>query len=190
MQKKKDIIYQKFSLKNMTNRNTLIGDVLLDLVKEEQNSKSDISEDDPNRREVLWTERQQNLILDWSKKMKIASVAHGKMGKIMKRRYTMVSLPAILIPLVASSLSTVLQPYPIAMTGAMLTTSIFTGISGFFNYGKLTQMHFEYEYNYNKLANEIDTEMSKKKRDRIACDLYLQIVLSEMNRLDSSAPVL
>ena len=117
-------------------------------------------------------------------------VVKTKMGKIMKRRYTMVSLPAILIPLVASSLSTILQPYPIAMTGAMLTTSIFTGISGFFNYGAKTQLHFEYEYNYNKLSNEIDTEMSKKKRDRIACDLYLQIVLSEMNRLDSSAPVL
>lgn len=108
----------------------------------------------------------------------------------MKRRYTMVSLPAILIPVVTSSLSNVLQPYPLAMSGAMLVTSVFAGINGFFNYGAKTQQHFEYEYNYSKLANEIDKEMSKKKMDRQACDLYFQIVLSEMNRLDSSAPVL
>lgn len=48
----------------------------------------------------------------------------------------MVNLPAIIIPVVASSLSTVLQAYPLVMTVAMLTISIFTGINGFFNYGK------------------------------------------------------
>ena len=165
-------------------------DVLLDLVIQDHNSKSDISEDDPNRREVLWSGRQQDLILAWGKRLKQNSISHGRMGKIMKRRYTMVSLPAILIPVVASSLSNVLQPYPLAMSGAMLVTSIFTGINGFFNYGAKTQLYFEYEYNYSKLANEIDKELSKKKMDRQACDLYLQIVLSEMNRLDSSAPVL
>jgi hypothetical protein len=185
LRKKKKCGYIEYSIKNTMNNNTQEEDLLLKI-----NSKSDVSEDDPNRREVLWTERQQNLILGWAKKLRGNSAAHGRMGKIMKRRYTMVSLPAILIPVVASSLSNVLQPYPLAMSGAMLVTSIFTGINGFFNYGKLTQQYFEYEYNYNKLANEIDKELSKKKMDRIACDLYLQIVLSEMNRLDSSAPVL
>ena len=170
--------------------NTSITEEYGDQVALKINSKSDISEDDPNRREVLWTDRQQNLILDWGKKMKSNSAAHGRMAKIMKTRYTMVSLPAILIPVVASSLSTVLQPYPLAMSGAMLVTSVFTGINGFFNYGAKTQQYFEYEYNYNKLANEIDKELSKKKMDRQACDLYMQLILSEMNRLDSSAPVI
>ncbi|MHC4271288.1 MAG: hypothetical protein ACYST2_03125, partial [Planctomycetota bacterium] len=72
----------------MSHKSIQEEDVLLKI-----NSKSDISEDDPNRREVLWTERQQDLILYWGKKMKSNSIAHGKMGKIMKRRYTMVSLP-------------------------------------------------------------------------------------------------
>jgi hypothetical protein len=102
----------------------------------------------------------------------------------------MVSMPAILIPVVASSLSNVLQPYPLAMSGAMLITSVFTGINGFFNLGGKTQLHFEFEYAYNKLSNEIEKELCKPKRHRIACDLYMQIILSEMNRLDASAPVL
>ena len=154
------------------------------------NSKSDTSEDDFNRKELLWERREEALILSWCEKLKESSIAHGKMGKVMKNRYTMVSLPAIIIPVVASSLSTVLQPYPLAMTGAMLATSIFTGINGFFNYGKKEQQHFEYEASYMKLANEIEKELSKPKRHRIACDLYLQVILSEMNRLNSSAPVL
>ena len=107
-----------------------------DFVSLKISSKSDTSEDDFNRKELLWERREEELILGWCKRLKSSSIAHGKMGKVMKQRYTMVSLPAILIPVVASSLSTVLQPYPLAMTGAMLATSIFTGINGFFNYGK------------------------------------------------------
>lgn len=50
-------------------------DVLLKI-----NSKSDISEDDPNRREVLWRGRQQDLILAWGKKLR------GKLNSIRKNR--------------------------------------------------------------------------------------------------------
>lgn len=167
--------------------NTLIGGESVQL-KINSKSSETISEDDCNRKELLWEDREEQLILGWCKKLKINSLAHGQKAKKMKQYYNCVSLPAILIPVIASSLSTVLQPYPLAMTGAMLTTSIFTGINGFFNYGKKEQQHFEYEYAYNKLANEIDKELSKPKCHRIACDLYLQIILSEMNRLDSSSP--
>jgi hypothetical protein len=153
-------------------------------------SSKSSSEDDFNRKELLWERRGEDLISSWCEKLKKSSIAHGKMGKVMKNRYTMVSLPAVIIPVVASSLSTVLQPYPLAMTGLMLTTSIFTGINSFFNYGKKEQKHFEYEASYQKLANEIEKELSKPKKHRTACDLYLQIILSEMNRLDGSAPVL
>ena len=86
----------------------------------------------------------------------------------MKQYYNCVSLPATLIPVVASSLSTMLQTYPLAMTGEMLTISIFTGINGFFNLGAKTQLHFEFEYSYNKLANEIEKELCKPKRHRVA----------------------
>ena len=155
-----------------------------------KSSEGTTSEDDSNRKELLWESREEHLILGWCKKLKVSSLAHGLKAKKMKQYYTCVSLPAILIPVVASSLSTVLQPYPLAMTGAMLTTSIFTGINGFFNLGAKTQLHFEFEYSYNKLANEIEKELCKPKRHRVACDLYLQVVMSEMNRLDASAPVL
>jgi len=162
------------------------NDTLIELNYE----KSDSSKDDPARKELLWEHREEQLLLQWCKKLKVHSLAHSIKAKQMKRYYNMVSLPAILIPVVASSLATLLQPYPLAMSGAMLVTSVFTGINGFFNLGAKTQLHFEFEYNYNKLANEIDKELCKPKRHRTACDLYLQIVLSEMNRLDSSAPVL
>ena len=162
------------------------NDTLIDLNYE----KSDSSKDDEQRRELLWERREEQLLLQWCKKLKSNSLAHGIKAKRTKRYYNMVSLPAILIPVIASSLSTVLQPYPLAMSGAMLFTSVFTGVNGFFNLGGKTQLHFEYEYAYNKLANEIDKELCKPKRHRVACDLYMQIILSEMNRLDASAPVL
>lgn len=162
------------------------NDTLIDLNYE----KSDSSKDDPARKELLWERREEQLLLQWCKKLKEHSIAHGIKAKRTKQYYNMVSLPAILIPVVVSSLSTVLQPYPLAMSIAMLVTSLFTGVNAFFNLGGKTQLHFEFEYAYNKLANEIDKELCKPKRHRTACDLYMQIILSEMNRLDSAAPVL
>ena len=44
-------------------------------------SKSDTSEDDFNRKELLWERREEHLILGWCERLKESSKAHGKWVK-------------------------------------------------------------------------------------------------------------
>ena len=161
-----------------------------DEVKLQINSRSDSSRDDPSRKELLWEKREESVLEEWRLRLEKNSEAHGRMGKVMKKRYTLFTIPAILIPVVTSSLSNILQPYPLATSGAMLFTSIFTGVNGFFNFGSKTEQHFNHEAMYRILANEIQKELCKPKSQRVACDVYMEKIMSKMNELDKSAPVL
>jgi hypothetical protein len=152
-------------------------------------SRSDSSTDDPNRKELLWEKREEAILEEWRQRMLNNSTAHGKKGRVMKTRYVVCTVPAIIIPVVASGLSNVMQPYPLATAGTMLTTSILAGINGFFNFGSKTERHFQFEAAYMVLANEVQKEMCKPKAMRPPCDVYLQKIMSKMNELDASAPV-
>jgi hypothetical protein len=155
------------------------------------NSKSDnSSHDDSSRKELLWEKREEVIIEEWRQKCIKNSQSHGVKGKVMKKRYTLCSIPAILIPVVTSGLSNVLQPYPLVVSGTMIVTSLFTGVNAFFNFGSKTEQHFQYEASYMVLANEIQKELCKPKALRTACDVYLERVMNQMNQLDKSAPVL
>ena len=160
----------------------------MDEIRLKVNSRS--SNDDPDRKELLWEKREEVILEEWRQRMVVNSDKHEKMGKKMKRRYQVCTLPAIIIPVVASSLSNILQPYPLATAGTMLLTSIFTGINGFFNFGSKTEQHFHYQAAYTQLANEVQKEMCKPKALRPPCDVYLQKIMSKMNELDANAPVL
>jgi hypothetical protein len=153
-------------------------------------SRSEDSHDDPNRKELLWEKREEDIMEEWRQRMLNNSTAHGKKGRVMKTRYAACTVPAIIIPVVASGLSNILQPYPLATACSMLATSILTGINGFFNFGSKTERHFHFEAAYMVLANEVQKEMCKPKAMRPPCDVYLQKIMSKMNELDASAPVL
>ena len=97
--------YESLVWKNMS-----IQEVALKVNSKSNNS----SHDDTSRKELLWENREENIIEEWRQRCLVRSEAHGVKGKIMKRRYTYCSIPSILIPVVTSGLSTILQPYPLA----------------------------------------------------------------------------
>jgi hypothetical protein len=151
---------------------------------------SDTSEDDINRKELLWEDRQERLIRSWVADMENKSKKHYIAGKKFKKMSELITLPSIIIPVVSSGLTQLIQPYPYAATGLMLTVGILNGINGFFNYSGKKEKHFNYEALYGGLATTINKEMCKPKSMRIACDVYLEYVSIEKNKLDSSAPLL
>jgi hypothetical protein len=155
------------------------------------NSKSDISShDDSSRKELLWQEREEVVIRSWVADMENKSKKHYIAGKRFKKMSELITLPSIIIPVVTSGLTQLLQPYPYATTGLMLTVGILTGINGFFDYSGKKEKHFNYEALYGGLATTINKEMCKPKSMRIACDVYLEYVSMQKNKLDSSAPLL
>lgn len=145
------------------------------------------STDDDNRRELLWEDREENLIMDITRKCEAIAIRHHIKGAVSKRLYAFWGVPGIILPVVVASLNEYLEEKYYASV-AMLTAAICNTIGTFFNYGKMSQKHFDIAGKYEELSQEVQMEMCKPKRHRIACDVYLQKTVSKFNNLNSNAP--
>ena len=148
------------------------------------------SKDDPNRREVLWDSKNEKVIKKWIEEMAGQAAKHHKAGKKNKRLHEIITVPSILIPVIASGLTPILQPYPYISTGLMLTVGVLTGVNGFYNFASKKERHLSYEGLYSTLIIDIEKELSKHKRDRVAVDVYLENISMKKINLDLSAPLI
>ena len=151
---------------------------------------SNSSKDDPNRKELLWEKREEDVVRNWVKEMKEQAKKHYKAGKKHKRLHEWITVPSILIPVISSGLTPLLQPYPYVSTGLMLTVGVLTGVNGFYNFASKKEKHLNYEGLYSVLSTEIEKELCKPKKNRIACDVYLESISMKKTQLDLSAPLL
>ena len=146
------------------------------------------SEDDENRKELLWENREEELMKKWGNEMKVASKMHRKSGKKFKKLYAIFGIPSTLIPIILSGLNTQLEDYPLAQSLLMITTGTLVGISTFFNLGSRFTKHFEYEHRYGELSLAIEKELVKPKAHREACDVYMEKIFMKYNSLNARAP--
>jgi hypothetical protein len=152
---------------------------------EPANSNSSVDHD---RRELLWESREERLIVIWKNHCQEKSKRHGVKARRKKLQYTIISIPAILIPLIMTGLNTILQEYMYVNIILMMLVSILTGINGFLNLGGQTAQNFQFEGLYSDLMLNIDQELCKPKSHRVACDVYLERVKCGISKLDLSAP--
>lgn len=156
-----------------------------------ENSELDVTPDslDREREEMLWTERPEKQLSTWKKEIDLKSKHHKKIGRRNKKLYIVNGIPAIVIPLVIAGLNGIVDILPITISCLMIFASVISTISSFMNFGKKSQMHFEYESKYGELSLIIELELCKKKVDRIACDVFLERIFNKYNSLNNSAPI-
>jgi len=143
--------------------------------------------DNDNRKELLWETREEELLSKWMTEMYIHSKKQGVKANHTKKIYALIGLPATLLPIVLSGLTS-LEIDPLTNSLLMIVTGSLIGISTFFNLGKKFAQHYEYEHKYDELAMEIEKELQKPKRHRIACDLYMEKIYMTYNGLNARAP--
>lgn len=163
-------------------------------------SKTDVSppntrvSQDMDREEMKWGESQERQIMLWQKQCLENSLAHKRASGRNKRLYYGTALPITLLPLLASTVQTLFPPVcgkpPLATISIGFASTALAGISTVFKFGHKDQLHAEFENRYHELYVNVQKEMSKPKRFRIACDVYLESISAEMNRLIASAPPL
>lgn len=147
-----------------------------------------LSEDDQQRKELLWETREEVLITQWAKDCAIRVKLHNEKSKSYKVKYGVVSIPSILIPIVLSGLSPVVSCGSLEYSLALMSAGLFSGVSLFFNFGRLSSEHKTFADKYFSLITSIESEICKPKRHRIACDVYLEKIKNEYNSLVLSAP--
>ena len=146
--------------------------------------------DDENRKELPWEKREESLILKWGDDCNIRSVKHDIKGKKFKIKFAMFGIPSIFIPIILSGVSPIVGCHSIVYSLGMMSAGLFSGVNVFFNFGKKQQEHFDYSNKFSELFNEIESELSKPKRFRVACDIYIERVKSEYNALCNKAPII
>ena len=156
-------------------------------IKVEITPPSSSSSDDVNRKELLWESREEELLQKWMDEMIINSKKQGIKARKTKKLYALLGVPATLLPIVLSGLSS-LDIDPLTNSLLMIATGSLIGISTFFNLGKKFAQHFEYEHKYDELARELQKELRKPKRHRIACDVYMEKIYMNYNGLNARAP--
>ena len=183
---------------SITSNDTPIEDILLMIETQlKQNTDdcveeiySNSSKDNNFRKELLWEKREELVLKKWVENMRVQAKKHYIAGKKFKKIHEILMFPSIIIPVICSGLSPILQPYIYVSTGLMLSIGILNGISGFLNPSSKKEKHLSYVGLYNELVLDIEKELCKPKTMRIACDVYLEhISLKEIN-LDLSAPLL
>jgi hypothetical protein len=146
------------------------------------------SVDDDMRKEILWEKREEQLIEKWIDDCKNRSLKHSKKAKEYKIKYSCVGLPSILIPIVLGGLSPVIKCDTFEYGLVLMFAGIFSGIGMFFNFGKKNVEHNTCSNMYFKLVNEVEAELSKPKKHRVACDVYMEKVKNEYNSLVIASP--
>ena len=108
------------------------------------------------------------MLHEWRKDCKDRSNKHEVKGKKNKIKFALFGIPSIMIPVILGGVSSIVPCHSLVYTLGMMMTGLFGGIGMFFNFGKKEQSHFEYMNKFFELANEIEAELSKPKRMRIA----------------------
>ena len=147
----------------------------------------DSSLDDENRRELLWETREETLLLSVQQKCEHAATKHERSGYRKKRLYALFGIPSTILPLITATL-TQMGEDTFVSTILMMVCGILTGVNTFFNFGRQRQCQFEFAGKYQELAMEIGVELCKPKKNRLACDVFLDRITNKFNNLNNTAP--
>jgi hypothetical protein len=146
------------------------------------------SEDDPLRKELLWQNREEKLLLKWCDNIKQKAIKHKAKALNNKKLYHIISIPVIIIPLVIGGINGLVDIAPITFSLCMIFSSILAGVNTFFNFSKKSTLHFEFESKYNELHVSIEKELSIPKIHRTAADVFLERIQQTYNHLNNYAP--
>ena len=144
--------------------------------------------DDENRHELLWEDREEVVIRRWLTDTLKRSEYHGAKGKKLKSIYNALGIPCFILPLIMSSLTGLHDWSPIVYSLMLVVLAILNGFMTVLNLGKKSEAHLQYENMFHEFYINAEAELSKPKRDRIACDVYISETKNRYTGLISGAP--
>ena len=149
------------------------------------------SVDDAARKELLWEEREEQLVKKISNQCSISADRHTEKARQFKKMFVLLGLPAALLPLIAAAVGDIFKNEEDTgkyMQIALLASGVLSGIGTFFNFGKKLQVHFDTAGKYAELQLFIDTEMCKPRCMRMACDAFLVLATNKFSAINLQAP--
>jgi hypothetical protein len=144
--------------------------------------------DDPTREELLWSTRSEDLCENWVTDSTRRSQKHGHNAKTFKIKYQVFGFMNVFLPLLLGSLTSFVGEYTLMYQVLLFVVSLSAGTTAFFKFQLNYARHSEYENKFLELVDDIRSEVSKPKRNRLQCDLYVERTKNQHSKLISSAP--
>ena len=146
------------------------------------------SEDNDQRKELLWEKREEDLIKSWSLDCVTRSVLHNKKARENKIKFGIFGLPTVLIPIILGGISSLIPCNSLTSSIILMFAGLFSGITMFFNFGRKQEEHNNTSNKIFELHTDISSELSKPKYYRIACDVYLEQIKNRYNSIVILSP--
>lgn len=148
-----------------------------------------VTSDDKNRKELLWTNKIEDVLNEWHSKCITSSAWHCKKAKKHKMRFYILGIPAAIIPMALAASSDFLgDDWKLLVVIAMIISGSLNIVSGFLNPGKRLESHLTFSSMYSELAIEITSELVKPQSHRQAADVFIQRIMDNYNSLNNRAP--
>ena len=143
-----------------------------------------------DRIETLWTDKNEELLKDWMNQSEKAAVKHVTKAKHFKAIYMSLGLLGAILPIVLSGITDILQEHQIILTTMLIISGVLNGVVSFINPSKKSELHFIAESKFAELVTKIKRDLSLKKSERPAADMYLENIMNLLNRFNSESPPL
>jgi hypothetical protein len=155
------------------------------LLSQENILEKDVRLDEP------WNKEEEDLILSWKEDCLSKSKRHSRRSDENARMFKILSMPSIAIPLVTSSVISMIDDEMtsryISATGLLLST-ILNAVLTTMKFGQAEKVHGAVAGKYSSIVLEIDAELAKPVAFRDPVDQFSLRVRLVKERLDQDSP--
>ena len=146
------------------------------------------------RVEEKWSSLNELYMRNMIKLCKVKSSQHEQAGYSFKQKNTIWGLPIVLVPVIMSPVSLLLESsVPTAKyvnAGAFLVTGLISGVYSFFKFGEKMTNHFNFSARYTDVASDVELELVKGREFRTQLDVFATRIHMIVDNLSNTEPVL
>ena len=145
------------------------------------------------RIEEEWNAENEKFMKELSNQCSEQSQRHAEAGYVFKQKNTTWGLPMVLLPVIMSPVSLLIQDEEASVyinALAFLATGVVGGVYSFFKYGEKMTNHFNYSGRYADIVSDIELELKRGPEFRTTWDVFSTKIHMRMDNLASTEPVL
>ena len=159
-------------------------DILINMYPDEPDNSSV----DRDRIETAWGVKSEILLQEYSQICKKKQLTCSQKYLYYKKLNNLFNLPCICIPLILSGLQPIIADYVMITNVSLILTGILSGINAYFGHSKKSERFHSHDNLYAQLSMSIDLELNKRKRDRIAADVFVERSHLQLSFINSTFP--
>jgi hypothetical protein len=141
--------------------------------------------------EEPWGEALETYMRGFSQQAKTRSTQHDSAGYHFKTLNTRWGLPLVLVPIIMSPISLMIDDSPIGnyiKAGAFMFSGVIAGVFSFFQYGEKLEKHFGFAGRYADVVTDIEAILVKGRSFRGPADVFSTRIKMTMDNLALTEP--